>query len=143
MTGLAIQRELSNPDVIYWINEINSFFFRMKVFKQEDGEIPSFNGDPIQTIKRIANDEIILKKMDPVTRGFMGPIEQCSSSAKPHDGEEIFPEKDVNQIISTLEIVQKGNRDQIKIEDIQKSQDILSKFLLIKTGNRRETILKG
>jgi hypothetical protein len=141
MTGLAIQRELSNPDVIYWINEINSFFFRMKVYKHQDGEIPLFNGDPIQTIKRIVNDEIILKKMDPVTRGFMGPIEQCSSLAIPPEGEESFPEKDVNQIISTLEVIQKGDRNQIKIEDIQKSQDILSKFLLIKTGSQRA--LKG
>lgn len=144
--GSAI-KILPNPDVIFFINEINSFFFRVKVYKQEDGEIPSFNGDPSQAIRSIVSAEDTLQQMDPITRGIMGTSEHCYSASSPPKGREILPITDVDHIISTLNNIQtcleNGERDKIKIVDIQRSQDILSNYLLIKTGNQKITTFTG
>jgi hypothetical protein len=138
---------MAKSDVIYHINEINSYFFRVKVYKHEDGENPTFIGDPTQVIRNIASAEDTLKQLDPVSRSFMESNEHCSGSSSHPKEMEVLSIKDIDHIVSTLNTIQKSIRnhelDKIKLEDIQHSQDILSNYLLIKTGVRKGVLLKG
>lgn len=136
MTESRREMRFSNPDVIYWINELNSYFFRVKVYKFEDGEKPVFSGDPINIIRNIASAEHQQKEFEAKVRGITGT--EVTISQPLEEVGNILLGKELGPIISTLrsldELIVQGKRDEIKIEDIQKSQEILYQILLVRTG---------
>jgi hypothetical protein len=141
-------KTLSTPDVIYMINEINSYFFNIKLWKHgEIKNIPSFNGNPTQIFQNIVQAEDTLKQMNPLSRALGMSDYKPNISCRTKKQKNVLNKKDISHVVATLTKIKKSierkDPDFINLNDIYLSQDIITNYFLTKTGNQKCTLIKG